>query len=214
MPGLFVTFEGGDGSGKSTQLARLAARLASLGLEPLVTREPGGTPLAESIRALLLDPERRPEPIGEAFLMLAARSDLVARVIAPALAQGRIVFADRYTDSTMAYQGHGRGLDLAMLRAWNTAATGGRQPDLTLLFDLPAAGGMARRAGSAGRTNRIDQEPLQFHERVRRGYLELARAEPNRIVVIDAIPNPEAVERAVWAAARPVLQYFSPSDKT
>ena len=213
MPGRFVTFEGGDGSGKSTQLTRLAARLARLGIEPVVTREPGGTPLAESIRALLLDPERRPEPLGEAFLMEAARSDLVARVIAPALAQGRIVLGDRYTDSTMAYQGHGRGLDLAMLRAWNAAATGGRTPDLTFLFDLPASEGMARRAGSTGRTNRIDQEPLEFHERVRRGYLELARAEPGRVVVIEAALNPRQVEDAVWGAVQRALPNLSQTNK-
>ncbi|TMQ70584.1 MAG: dTMP kinase [Candidatus Eisenbacteria bacterium] len=200
MPGRFVTFEGGDGSGKSTQLTRLAARLARLGIEPVVTREPGGTALAESIRALLLDPERRPEPLGEAFLMEAARSDLVARVIAPALAQGRIVLGDRYTDSTMAYQGHGRGLDLAMLRAWNAAATGGRTPDLTFLFDLPAS-------------DRIDQEPLEFHERVRRGYLELARAEPGRVVVIEAALNPRQVEDAVWGAVQRALPNLSQTNK-
>ena len=141
MTGLFVTFEGGEGSGKSTQLARLAARLRARGIEPLVTREPGGTPLAEGIRDLLLDPARRPGAMSEALLMEAARADLVASLVRPALAAGRVVLCDRYDDSTLAYQGAGRGLDPGLLAILNRAATGGLEPGLTLLYDVPPAGG-------------------------------------------------------------------------
>ncbi|MGH7732096.1 MAG: dTMP kinase [Candidatus Eiseniibacteriota bacterium] len=198
MPGLFVTFEGGEGSGKSTQIARLAGRLRARGIEPVITREPGGTPLAEGIRELLLDSGRSPGPLAEAFLMEAARADLVERVIRPALAEGRVVLCDRYDDSTLAYQGAGRGLDPAMLRGWNRAATGGLTPDLTLLFDLDPAQGLERRAGAAGSPNRLDREPPEFHARVRAGYLALARAEPGRFLVLDASLPPEALEQQAW----------------
>jgi dTMP kinase len=205
MSGLFVTFEGVDGSGKSTQLARIAARLARLGLDPLVTREPGGTPLAEGIRALLLDPALAPGALAEACLMEAARADLMANVIAPALGAGRMVMCDRHADSTLAYQGFGRGLDLEMLRAWNHAATRGVTPHLTLLYDLDPAAGMERRASSAT-SNRIDREPLEFHVRVRRGFLELARSEPERFVVLDASGDPEDIEERSWLAIERVIQ--------
>ena len=137
MPGLFVTFEGGEGSGKSTQVARLAARLRGLGIDPVVTREPGGTPIAEGIRALLLDPDRRPDPLAEAFLMEASRAQLVHVVIAPALEAGRGVLCDRYADSTLAYQGAGRGLDPEMLAGWNRAATHGLRATTSL---MPSSG--------------------------------------------------------------------------
>ena len=205
MPGLFVTFEGGEGTGKSTQIARLAERLRARGLEPVITREPGGTPLAEGIRALLLDAGRAPGPLAEAFLMEAARADLVAHVIRPALAGGRVVLCDRYDDSTLAYQGAGRGLDPAMLRGWNRAATGGLTPDLTLLLDLDPAAGLERRAGAAGEPNRLDREPREFHTRVRDGYLALARAEPTRFLVLDASIPPEALEAKVWEGVVPRL---------
>jgi len=145
MSGLFVTFEGGEGSGKSTQLERLAARLRAQGPEPVMTREPGGTPFAERVRGLLLDSPDPPGPLAEALLMVAARADLVRRVLEPALRSGRVVLCDRYADSTLAYQGAGRGLDMALLSALNRAATGGLMPDLTLLFDIDPAIGMARR---------------------------------------------------------------------
>ncbi len=206
LPGLFVTCEGGEGTGKTTQIERLAARLRGRGLEPVLTREPGGTPLAEGIRALLLEPARRPAAMAEAFLMEAARAELVAGVIRPALAAGRIVLCDRYDDSTLAYQGAGRGLDAVMLRAWNRAATGGLVPDLTLLFDLDPAAGLARRAGAAGEPNRLDREAPEFHARVRAGYLELARGEPARFVVLDASLPPEALEARIWKAVEPRLK--------
>jgi dTMP kinase len=199
VAGLFVTFEGGEGSGKSTQMARLDERLRRSGFDPLVVREPGGTRLAESIRALLLATGAPMGAMTEALLMVAARSDLVATRLRPALEAGRIVLCDRYTDSTLAYQGGGRGLDGAMLASWNRAATGGLQPDLTLLFDLDPELGLARRVAAHGGTNRIDLESETFHGRVRERYLQLARAEPARITVLDADrPAPELAER-VWS---------------
>ncbi|HTR97157.1 MAG TPA: dTMP kinase [Candidatus Acidoferrales bacterium] len=205
MPGRFVTFEGGEGSGKSTQVARLAARLRALGLDPLVTREPGGTPVAEGIRALLLDPERRPVPLTEALLMEASRAELVEAVIRPALAAGRMVLCDRYGDSTLAYQGAGRGLDAALLEGWNRAATGGLEPDLTLLFDIDPAAGLERRHGAAGAPNRLDREPLAFHQRVRARYLELAAAAPRRWVVLEASRPSDELESRVWEAVSRLL---------
>jgi len=203
MPGLFVSFEGGEGSGKSTQIARLAARLRSLGHDPLVTREPGGTPVGEGIRALLLDHERRPTALTEALLMVAARAQLAETVLRPALAAGRIVLCDRYGDSTLAYQGGGRGLDGAMLASWNRAATEGLVPALTLLFDVPTAIGLDRRRAASGATNRLDREPAEFHERVRRRYLELAAAEPERWVVVDALVGTDELEDRVWQVLGP-----------
>jgi dTMP kinase len=200
MPGLFISFEGGEGSGKSTQVERLAARLRARGSEPVVTREPGGTPLAEGIRALLLDPQRSPGPIAEAFLMEAARADLVERVIRPALAAGRIVLCDRYDDSTLAYQGAGRGLDLDLIERLNRAATGGLKPDLTLLFDLDPELGLARRASAPEATNRLDREPLEFYRRARDQYLALARREPGRFVLLDATLDAARLEAEVWSA--------------
>ena len=196
MPGLFLTFEGGEGSGKSTQIERLAARLRRRGLDPVVTREPGGTPLGEGARALLLDHAHTPEPQTEVFLLEAARCELVARVIHPALAAGRVVLCDRYDDSTLAYQGGGRGLDADVLSRLNRFATGGLRPDLTFLFDLDPAVGLARRAG-AGDANRLDLESGAFHQRVRERYLELARQEPARFVVLDAGAPLDALEARI-----------------
>jgi dTMP kinase len=205
MPGLFVTFEGGEGSGKTTVLQRLAARLRARGLDPLVTREPGGTPLAEAVRALLLDRALAPGPVAEALLMVAARADVVAHAIRPALAAGRVVLCDRYGDSTLAYQGGGRGLDPAMLREWNRVATGDLVPDLTLLFDLDPAVGLARRGGAGGEVNRLDLESHDFHARVRAAYRVLAAGEPGRWVTLDATLDPDALEARAWQALEPRL---------
>ncbi|HYM82042.1 MAG TPA: dTMP kinase [Candidatus Limnocylindria bacterium] len=201
MSGRFVTFEGGEGSGKSTQLQRLAARLREAGEDLVLVREPGGTPLAERIRALLLDPGFAPDPMAEVYLMEAARADLVVSVIRPALTAGRTVLCDRFADSTLAYQGGGRGIDCDLLVTFNDAATGGLIPDLTLLFDLDPRIGLARR-DAHGATNRLDREPLAFHERVRAEYLRLAAAEPGRVLVIDASLAPEALEARTWACYR------------
>ena len=135
MPGLFVSFEGGEGSGKSTQITRLEARLRSLGFEPFVTREPGGTPLAEAIRGVLLDPAHRPGPVSEAMLMLAARADLVSTTLRPALEAGRVVLCDRYGDSTLAYQGGGRGVAAEKIEVLAHWVHPGLAPDRTFLFD-------------------------------------------------------------------------------
>jgi dTMP kinase len=210
VAGLFVTFEGGEGSGKSTQIARLAARLRARGLDPVLTREPGGTPLAEGIRDLLLDPARRPGAMSEALLMEAARADVVAHVIRPALAAGRVVLCDRYDDSTLAYQGGGRGLDVDLLEALNRAATGGLVPDLTLLYDVPPALGLARRESAAGDTNRLDREPQEFHARVRRRYLDLAATAPERWLVLDGAAAPDELERLGWAALEARLTRRAP----
>ena len=205
MIGRLVTFEGGDGSGKSTQLARAAEHVRRTGADPLVTREPGGTPFAERARALLLDDETRPSALAEALLIQAARADLVARVIRPALEAGRLVLCDRHCDSTLAYQGAGRGLDLEALRQLNRVATGGITPDLTLLYDLEPEAGLERRARS-GAPNRLDREPIEFHRRVRQGFLELARREPERIVVLDARLDPAQLEARTWEALEQLLQ--------
>lgn len=196
--GRFVTFEGGEGSGKSTQLRRLAARLRAAGHDCLVTREPGGTPLGEALRGLALDASPPPSAMTEALMIVAARAELVAAVLEPALREGRIVLCDRYADSTLAYQGGGRALDRELLRALNAAATRGLVPDLTLLFDLDPRLGLERRAG--GPTNRLDRESVEFHERVRARYLELAAAEPGRFVVLDAAAPEDTLEAAIWRA--------------
>ncbi len=211
MPGLFVTFEGGEGSGKTTVLRRLEARLRARGLDPLVTREPGGTPLAEGVRALLLAEAFAPGALAEALLMEAARADLVATLIRPALAAGRVVLCDRYADSTLAYQGGGRGLDGAMLAEWNRVATGGLVPDLTLLFDLPPELGLSRRAGAAGETNRLDREDLAFHTRVHHAYHALAAAAPARWLTLDARETPEVIEARAWEALEPRLTAAGPA---
>src|SRR5438093_9623260 len=208
MAGLLISFEGGEGSGKSTQIARIAARLRRRGVEPVTTREPGGTLLAEAVRAVLLDPGLEPSAVVEALLVEAARADLVDRVVRPALAAGRVVLCDRFVDSTLAYQGGGRGLDRAMLEAWNRAATGGLTADLTLLFDVDPALGLARRAGAepppsgppADGRNRLDREPVDFHRRVRACFLELAQREPGRFVVVDAAAEAGKIESLAWAA--------------
>ncbi|MBX3237361.1 MAG: dTMP kinase [Nitrospiraceae bacterium] len=205
FPGIFITLEGIEGSGKSTQAKRLGAHLRALGYRIVETREPGGTPLAEKIRAVLLDRTAEPfAPETEAFLVFAARRQHVTQVIEPALSRGAIVLCDRFNDSTLAYQGSARGLDLASLERMNGLATDELEPDLTLLFDLPAKTGLARRRRAA-ETNRLDRETLRFHEKVRAGFRSLARREPRRISLIDADRPEEAIARDVTQAVMPLL---------
>jgi dTMP kinase len=189
--GRFVTIEGPDGSGKSTQAARLAASLRSAGRAVCLTREPGGTAVGERIRGVLLGLSgEQHAPLTDAFLFNAARIQHVAEVIRPALERGDIVVCDRFADSTLAYQGYGSGADLATLRELEQAVIGTVRPDLTILLDLPVAVGLARRLrGPAGEVSRFEADPafdVAFHERVRAGYLEMARDEPARWRVVDA----------------------------
>ena len=216
--GIFITFEGIEGSGKTTQLARLAKRLRESGYRVVETREPGGTPLAEKIRSVMLDLPGTTGRTGqwtaaeamsaacEAALVFAARSQHVTYLIVPALKQGAIVLCDRFLDSTLAYQGYGRGLNLRTLRDMNRLVTGGLVPDLTLVFDLPVSQGLARRRAHAGEQNRLDRETRSFHARVRRGFLDLAAKNPQRITVIDARRSPDGVEAHVGDRIQTFLQ--------
>ncbi|MBM4132389.1 MAG: dTMP kinase [Nitrospira sp.] len=209
--GLLITVEGVEGSGKTTQCARLAKRLREAGHRVLETREPGGTPLAERIRSLFLGTATdtdRAEPITpecEALLVFACRSQHVSQVIEPAIRQGVIVLCDRFLDSTLAYQGYGRSLDVKTLRTLNRFATNGLSPTLTLLFDLPAQTGLARRRRNDLELNRLDRETKRFHERVRRGFLALAAKEPRRIKVLDARADLDQVEAAAWTLVQRLL---------
>ncbi len=197
----FLTLEGIEGVGKSTQIARLAAALARRDIDTALTREPGGTALAERIRAMLLDHgEESLPPIAELLLMFAARALHLGNLIEPALGRGRWVLCDRFTDATYAYQGGGRRLDAAAIGMLETLVQGGRRPDLTILLDMPVASALARARARAGGADRFESEREEFFERVRRVYLERAEAEPQRFAVIDAAGTPEDVERAVWAA--------------
>jgi dTMP kinase len=195
--GFFLAVEGTEGAGKSTLISGLDARFRRQGIEPLVVREPGGTPLAERIRQLLLDPGHAIPPVSELYLFLSARADLVARVLRPALSAGRTVVADRFALSTEAYQAGGRGLDLDLVRAGNRAATGGLVPDLTLVLDLPPAEGLARIGRSGQGLDRIEREDAAFHGRVADAF---ARARGPDILHLDGSVDPERVLHAAWTA--------------
>lgn len=210
-PGRFITFEGGEGVGKSTQIAALRDELASRGLEVVVTREPGGTPRAERIREILLEPSEEPMPPAcELLLMFAARSTHVENVIRPALARGAWVVCDRFIDATYAYQGGGRGFDTAVIAQLEQAVLGSLRPDLTLLLDAPLELAFKRadaRNRASGKTDRFEQEQRQFFERVRAAYLARATAEPARIAVIDADGSREEVAARIRDAVR--ARFFS-----
>jgi dTMP kinase len=185
--GTFVTFEGAEGVGKSTQLARAAEHLRARGVDPLVTREPGGTPLAEKLRALVLEPGHAPVgATAELLIMFAARASHVEEVIRPALAEGRCVLCDRFTDATEAYQGAGRGVEAAWIRTLAGIAHPGLAPDLTIVFDVPPSVASARLAGRGAGQDRIESEDAAFFERVRRAYLAIAAREPRRVRIVDA----------------------------
>lgn len=184
---MFITFEGPEGSGKSTQIRLLAEFLRARGLSVEVVREPGGTPIGDQVRHVLHDTANTAmSPEAEVLLYSASRAQLVSQRIRPSLAAGRIVLCDRYADSTMAYQGYGRRLDLGMLAALTEIATGGLKPDLTLLLDLDVSAGLSRRRVRGEEMNRLDLEAVAFHERVREGYRLLANADPERWVRIQA----------------------------
>lgn len=195
--GRLITFEGGEGAGKSTQVRHLAKALAQAGLDVLTTREPGGTPGAEAIRRLLVSgPVERWSPLTEALLHLAARHDHVVREIEPTLAAGRWVVCDRFADSTRVYQGLAGGLGLDLVDRLHEVVFGELEPDLTLIMDLPPDQGLSRHQSAAGQ-DRYERMGQAFHEEVRAGFLEIARREPERCRVIDAAGNESAVARAV-----------------
>jgi dTMP kinase len=197
----FIVLEGPEGAGKSIQTARLAEWLRSRGCDVRQTREPGGTPAGDAVRTLLLQSDHlHLEPETEALLMSAARAQHVREVILPALQRGEIVVCDRYIDSTYAYQGGGRGLSMDALTAVQRFATGGLDPDLRLLLDLPVEIGLSRRHGDAGQINRIDRAPVAFHERVRATFLDLAQRDPATWIVIDASQDIDAVSAAIRGA--------------
>ena len=204
--GLFITLEGGEGAGKSTQLAYVRRRIEAAGIPLHVTREPGGTPLAEQIRELLLDHrEEEMAPDTELLLMFAARAQHLARLIRPALARGEWVLCDRFTDATYAYQGSGRGIDFARIKVLEDWVQGELRPDLTLLLDLPVEVGMAR-AGQRGELDRFEREQRDFFERVRAAYLARAEQEPERFRIIDAVQDMAGVQRQIDAVLTPLLE--------
>ena len=188
MAGAFITFEGIDGCGKSTQLRLLASELRARGLNVVATREPGGTPLGQKLRAALLDVQEQVDPLAELFVFAADRAQHVRKHLLPALAAEQIVLSDRYADATVAYQGSGRGFEPGLIQEIVHLATGSLQPDLTLLFDLSVAESAVRtrRRVAAKNTDRLDIEDADFHTRVREAYLEIARANPERVRIIDA----------------------------
>jgi dTMP kinase len=197
--GVFITFEGGEGAGKSTQLRRLKDRLAQSGREVVATREPGGSPGAEAIRALLVQGEAdRWSAVTETLLIYAARRDHIERVIAPALARGAWVICDRFADSTRAYQGAAGGTDPAFIGMLETEILGAVRPHLTLVLDLPASAGLARAEARGDAEGRFEAKGAAFHERLRQAFLDIAAAEPRRCVLIDAAQSPDAVEAAIW----------------
>ncbi len=199
--GRFITFEGGEGAGKSTQLKRVVARLQAQGREVVATREPGGSPGAESIRELVLKGSAdRWSPVTETLLMYASRRDHIERVIRPALDRGAWVVCDRFADSTRAYQGAAGGTDPELIAALETYILEGTRPDLTLVFDLPVDVGLERAHARAGSEMRFESKGLAFHERLREGFLAIAAGEPDRCAVIDARGSLDEVEAKVWAA--------------
>jgi dTMP kinase len=204
----FITFEGGDGTGKSTQIKLLESYLVAQGKACIITREPGGTWLGQLLRQILLEASSRSiSSPSELFLYLADRAQHVHEVIVPAIAQGKIVLSDRHTDSTVAYQGYGRGIDLPLLLRLNEFASGGLTPDVTFLLDCPIELGLSRAAQRKSQApevkakDRFEIENLEFHQKVRQGFLELARAEPARFYIIDASRS----EQRVFAAIKEVV---------
>ncbi len=194
---LFITFEGGEGSGKSFQSKALCRRLDKLAVPAILTHEPGGTALGEKLTRLLKwARDTGISPLTELLMFNASRSQLVAEVIRPNLKAGKVVICDRYTDSTVAYQHYGRGLDLKLVKTINEGATAGLAPSLTILLDVPVDVGLTRKGNK--KPDRFEQEGLAFHRRVRQGYLEMAAAEPKRWLVIDACQPKEKIAAIIW----------------
>ncbi len=199
--GQFISFEGGEGAGKTTQVRRLAERLRARGLEVVATREPGGSPGAEEIRTLLVTGETdRWSPVTETLLLYAARRDHLERLIRPALDRGAWVISDRFYDSTRAYQGAAGGASAGLLGALERDVVGADAPGLTLVFDLPPEEGLGRADRRGEARTRFEAQPSEFHHRLRAAFLEIAAADPERCVVVDARQGPDAVAEAVWSA--------------
>ena len=201
--GVFVVLEGPEGAGKSTQLALLATRLAALGCDYVLTREPGGTQAGDAIRTILLDPAQQIEPLAEFLLYSASRAQLVGEVIAPALRAGKNVVSDRFTGASVAYQGFGRGLDLDLIELLNARVSQGLSPDLTVLLDIDPATGLGR-AAARSHHDRLEAESHEFHERVRAGYVSHAQKHPDWLL-IDGAAAEAAVAARIWAAVEPLL---------
>jgi dTMP kinase len=204
--GLFITFEGPDGSGKSTQARLLAQRLRGEGRAVLESVEPGGTPIGQQIRRILLDPANKElAPTAELLLMFAARAQNVEQWILPALQQGTIVISDRFTDSSIAYQGAGRGLGRNTVLELDRIACRGLVPDLTICIDLDTETGLARALARGGMETRLEEQAIEFHHKVREAYHELARCEPQRFRLIDGHGTPDAIAAKVWEQVMPLL---------
>jgi len=204
MRGLLITLEGVEGSGKTTQRLRLAASLRARGVEVVETSEPDGTPLGvAAVRAVIERDGPPPTPLAQTFLFMAARQQHVAHVIRPALDRGAMVISDRYTDATLAYQGYAQGVDLHIIRELNALATGGVHPDLTLVFDLDPAVGIGRIRGR--QLDAFEKMDLTFHRRVREGYLEIARADKSRVLVLPADRDPDALQADIARAVGELL---------
>jgi dTMP kinase len=208
MAGAFITFEGIDGCGKSTQLRLLASQLRLRGLEIVATREPGGTSLGQRLRAALLDVQEQVDPLAELLVFAADRAHHVRTLLTPALAANQIVLSDRYADATVAYQGAGRGFDPKLIREIVQLATGGLSPDLTLLFDLSVTESAVRtrRRVASKNTDRLDSEDAEFHARVRNAYLEIAKSEPARFRVVDARNSTNETHALVMDIVLPFLK--------
>ena len=205
--GLFITFEGTDGAGKTTQIQRLSADLRQAGYDVCLTREPGGTPISEQIRDMLLNPNHSEmAATTELLLYAASRAQHVSEVIKPALGAGKVVISSRFADATVVYQGYGRGLDLDRIHHLNRIATDGITPDVTFVLDLPVEIGLQRVQNSRGRLDRLEREKIEFHHRLREGYQTIARQEPQRLKIIDAQASSEQVYAQIQAAIQPVLQ--------
>ena len=203
MLGLFITFEGGEGCGKSAQARALYNRLAQSAIPAVLTHEPGGTPLSKKLRGWLKRADDISiSPLTELLLFNASRTQLIEEVIRPELEKGKVVICDRYADSTTAYQSYGRGLDLGMVTAINNIATGGLKPALTVLLDISAEEGLARKK----RRDRFEREDIAFHQRVREGYLKLAKEEPERWLVIDATQSKEKIAGIIWQKVSQLLE--------